>query len=541
MAIITKTFTYEGGVRIAEVPAGTTTLTMHLWAGGGGGGGIDDAGAGGVGSAGHYVTKTDLDMASYAGTKNISVSVGGGGASGSTGSGAEGGANGKSLEEFSGGTGGPSGSAGDSGSGGGGGGATVVTVFDEGAAIDQTVIAVAGGGAGGGGAGRLSTGGAGSNTNNATARSPGTLGENGAGHNHDGGGAGAGGGGTDGGTGGSGDQGDIGAYGGRAGSDTVPSSGSSSNGSGVTPGGTTSGYYTTGAAVGGASATAGGNGRAVLIFNVPSASNYKVAGEWKKLDKIYYKVSGIWKNIKFGYTKVGGAWKAIFANDIEFTLSFAEFGDATGNATSGSAGVKGAPTASNPSTFESGNTGEGDGRTASPKAKRGRQSWGQSADGTEMVWSGTPKKPRQKYSAAPGGTGGKNSRVICTHFYSRGEFDLQDLQNDTEFSRQNLSDEVKIGYWIWAIPLVDWMQKHERSTHWWPRLVINATRMFATARAKELSHKMGTRTQGSVLGKMVRLFGESGCFLVGFLCKPFIGDKYSEFLKEYQKDVNLLR
>ena len=41
MAIITKTFSYEGGVRIAEVPAGTTTLTIHIWAGAGGGGGAE--------------------------------------------------------------------------------------------------------------------------------------------------------------------------------------------------------------------------------------------------------------------------------------------------------------------------------------------------------------------------------------------------------------------------------------------------------------------------------------------------------------------
>ena len=59
MAIVTKTFNYEGGVRIAEVPAGTTTLTMHLWGGAGGGGGRDNGGDGGSGSAGHYVTKTD--------------------------------------------------------------------------------------------------------------------------------------------------------------------------------------------------------------------------------------------------------------------------------------------------------------------------------------------------------------------------------------------------------------------------------------------------------------------------------------------------
>ena len=538
MAIITKTFNYEGGVRSAEVPAGTTTLTIHLWGGAGGGGGQDAGGNGGSGSSGHYVTKTDLDMASYAGVKNISITVGGGGGGGSQGQGAEGGINGKGLTGYSGGTGGPSGSGGISGSGGGGGGATVLTVFSDGAAITETVLAVAGGGSGGGGAGRLSTGGQGSNSNSATARSPGTLGENGASHDADGGSAGAGGGGADGGKGGSGDQGDIGAFGGRAGSDTVPSSGSSDVGSGITPGGKTSGYYETGIAEGGGSQEAGGNGKAVLIFNIPSAANYKVAGEWKKLDQMYYKVSGAWKNIKMAFTKVSGDWKAIFANDIQFGINYALFGNNTGNLTSGTAGVAGEPTVTPDNigdAYDGGSGGDrfGDDRSVPPGCKKNE--WYNAVNGGALVYQNTSTTKQ----CTPGK--GNNPRVICTHFYGRGEFDLQDLQNDTEFSRQSLSDEVKIGYWIWAIPLVDWMKKHEQSTHWWPRLVINATRMFATARAKELSYKMGTRTQGSVLGKMVRLFGESGCFLVGFLCKPFIGDKYSEFLKEYQKDVNLLR
>ena len=96
MAIITKTFTYEGGVRIAEVPAGTTQLTLHLWGGAGGGGG-NEVGSGGAGAAGHYVTKTDLDMTPYAGVKHISISVGGGGAGGSNGTGAAGGSLGNSL------------------------------------------------------------------------------------------------------------------------------------------------------------------------------------------------------------------------------------------------------------------------------------------------------------------------------------------------------------------------------------------------------------------------------------------------------------
>ena len=521
MAIVTKTFNYEGGVRIAEVPAGTTTLTMHLWGGAGGGGGRDNGGDGGSGSAGHYVTKTDLDISSYAGVKSISVSVGGGGAGGSMGQGSEGGTNGKSLTDYSGGKGGPSGSTGVSGSGGGGGGATVVAVFDDGAAPDQTVLAIAGGGAGGGGAGRLSTGGIGSNTNDATARTPGTLGENGAGHNADGGGAGAGGGGKDGGKGGSGDQGDIGAFGGRAGSNTVPASGSEDNGTGITPGGTGSGYYTTGIAVGGGSETSGGNGKAVLIFNIPSAANYKVAGDWKKLDKIYHKVSGTWKNIKFAYTKVGGVWKAIFANDIEFQINFAAFGDATGNTTSGSAGTAGSPTVT-PDTI--GGSGDNDDRTVTPRCRS--TDWHvhevgfDAFPGTTVIGSCSAGK-------------GSNPRVICTYFHHRGMFDLKDLQCDYEWSRTNLSENVKIGYWLWAIPLVKWMEKNENSTSIWARFWIWWTLLCAQERGKEISHKMGVRTKGSVFGKVARFIGESFCYGLGFIAKPWVKGKYKLLLKDY--------
>ena len=522
MALITKTFNYEGGVRIAEVPAGTTTLTMHLWAGAGGGGGRDTAGDGGSGSAGHYVTKTELDMTSYAGAKNISVSVGGGGAGGTMGQGSEGGINGKSLTNYSGGQGGPSGSSGVSGSGGGGGGATVVAVFDDGAAPDQTVLATAGGGAGGGGAGRLSTGGAGSNTNDATARSPGTLGENGAGHNGDGGGAGAGGGGKDGGKGGSGDQGDIGAFGGRAGSNTVPSSGSEDNGSGITPGGSASGYYTTGVAVGGASEKAGGDGKAVLIFNIPSAANYKVAGEWKGLDQIYYKVSGAWKNIKFAYAKVGGAWKAIFANDIVFQINFAAFGNATGNTTSGTAGSGVTPTVTPDSIAGD----PGDSRNVPPVVKN--TDWH-----VHEFDPLTGPFPGSSITGECSAGKGSNARVICTYFHHRGMFDLKDLQCDYEWSRTNLSENVKIGYWLWAVPLVKWMEKNENSTSIWARFWIWWTLLCAKERGKEISHKMGVRTKGSMFGKVARFIGESFCYGLGLIAKPWVKSKYKLLLKDY--------
>jgi len=145
--------------------------------------------------------------------------------------------------------------------------------------------------------------------------------------------------------------------------------------------------------------------------------------------------------------------------------------------------------------------------------------------------------PNKKAGAADGNG---NSRVICTYFYSKNQFSLIDLQLDTEFSRNNLSDEVKIGYWFWAIPLVDWMKKHENSNNWWVKLVKNSTKLFAQERAKEIAYTMGKKNKGSLIGKFVRLFGETGCYILGLIIKPFVFNKYKGFLNEYQKDVNLI-
>lgn len=345
MPTIIKSFNYTGQLQIAELPSGTVTMSMHLWGGAGGCGGPDHAGDGADGAAGHYVTVTDLDVSAYAGVKTICVAVGGGGESGGMGQDTDGGRNGQSLTSYSGGDGGNSGrDSGSSGSGGGGGGATTVTLFETGQAVDNIKLAIAGGGGGGGGTGYSSRGGAGINSNSATGNTPATLGENGAGHSGDGGGGGAGGGGAAGGRGGSGATGDAGGFGGYSGSNLVPAGGSEDNGSGRTPGGTSSAYYSTGIALGGLGGLAGGNGRAVLIFNVPSESKVKAGGDWKSFSDIKYKVSGTWKKITGGFYKVGGVWKNIFTTEILFLGNSFGFGDASGGSTSGTEGSGGVPT-----------------------------------------------------------------------------------------------------------------------------------------------------------------------------------------------------
>tara|TARA_Y100001937_G_scaffold73322_1_gene99694 strand:- start:1428 stop:2957 length:1530 start_codon:yes stop_codon:yes gene_type:complete len=395
MTTITKSFLFTGQFQTAEVPAGTTKLTVHLWGGGGGAGGPDSAGDGAPGAAGHFVTGADIDMTPYAGTKFIGVAVGGGGESGGMGNDTPGGRNGQSLTGYSGGTGGESGEVGVSGSGGGGGGATTVTIFATGEAADNTVLAIAGGGGGGGGTGESSRGGKGENSNTATSRSPGTLGENGAGHTGDGGGGGAGGGGKDGGTGGSGATGDAGGFGGKSGSNTVPSGGSAIDGTGPEPGSQDSAFYEAGVAKGGIRGAAGGGGKAVLIFTIPSATNFKVAGAYKNIDEIYVKVAGIWKEITQGYFKVGGVWKAIFTGDIIFTGNSAAFGNNSGGLTSGTEGSGGVPT---PATIPA-DSGDGDNRFVPVRPKQ--------------FWRPNPHTV-DGFSKADEDTGVSKGKVVCT-------------------------------------------------------------------------------------------------------------------------------
>jgi hypothetical protein len=122
MATVVKTFNYTGTLQQVTVPAGTTSIDVHLWGGAGGGGGSDAGGPGGTGAAGHYVTETGITIASSDIGKTLEIAVGGGGAGGSSGGGAPGGTNGKSITGYSGGKGGNAGPQPYSGSGGDNGG-----------------------------------------------------------------------------------------------------------------------------------------------------------------------------------------------------------------------------------------------------------------------------------------------------------------------------------------------------------------------------------------------------------------------------------
>jgi hypothetical protein len=128
-----------------------------------------------------------------------------------------------------------------------------------------------------------------------------------------------------------------------------------------------------------------------------------------------------------------------------------------------------------------------------------------------------------------------NGRVVCTWLRNNGLFSADDLAIDTEFSVQYLSDNTKIGYWLWAVPLVQYMEKNYRNNT--NSLFVKAIRIIAQARANEIAHRIGARSRGDILGKMVRIVGESACFVLGCIARPFTGEKFNRWLSIYSAKI----
>jgi len=128
-----------------------------------------------------------------------------------------------------------------------------------------------------------------------------------------------------------------------------------------------------------------------------------------------------------------------------------------------------------------------------------------------------------------------NGRVICTWLRNNGLFSAKDLAIDTEFSVQYLSDNTKIGYWLWAVPLVQYMEKNYRNNS--NSLFVKAIRIIAQARANEIAYQTGARTNSDLLGKLVRIVGESACFALGSIARPFTGEKFNRWLSMYSAKI----
>jgi hypothetical protein len=160
---------------------------------------------------------------------------------------------------------------------------------------------------------------------------------------------------------------------------------------------------------------------------------------------------------------------------------------------------------------------------SSPTATSGGPSASSSTGNAPMGANAAPSDGGAPPSGGGGGGGG-GGRVICTHFYSKGEMSRDMWRADLEFTFKNLSPTTVRGYQYWAIPYVKLMRKS--------KLAENIMRPLAMHRAKELSYQMGQSPKGSLFGKLVRLVGEPICFTVGL----FVGEQNWQSLWKPAKD-----
>jgi hypothetical protein len=114
-------------------------------------------------------------------------------------------------------------------------------------------------------------------------------------------------------------------------------------------------------------------------------------------------------------------------------------------------------------------------------------------------------------SHSGGGHSGGSSRVICTHFYRKGMIDSAVWRADLQYTQDHLSETTVRGYHYWAIPYVELMRKSP--------LAEKIMYPIAKYRAIELAYQMNVVEKGSLRGKLVRLFIEPTCFLIGCICK----------------------
>jgi len=111
--------------------------------------------------------------------------------------------------------------------------------------------------------------------------------------------------------------------------------------------------------------------------------------------------------------------------------------------------------------------------------------------------------------SAGDGTGGGDTRVICTELVRQGLMPKQSQLRDLRFTQQNLSRTHIRGYHYWAIPTVRLMKRSKGWARFW--------RFIAQHRANEISYQMGHRDKPDYIGKIMRLFFEPFCFCVGLL------------------------
>jgi hypothetical protein len=85
----------------------------------------------------------------------------------------------------------------------------------------------------------------------------------------------------------------------------------------------------------------------------------------------------------------------------------------------------------------------------------------------------------------------------------------EDLTIDQQFTVDHISMRTRIGYWVWAYPLVDWMNKNK------DHKFVSVIKYLAQARANEIKYQVGKSSKPDYVGKTVRMIGEPICSLIG--------------------------
>jgi len=129
--------------------------------------------------------------------------------------------------------------------------------------------------------------------------------------------------------------------------------------------------------------------------------------------------------------------------------------------------------------------------------------------GTETGWGANAETDLSVEAGGGGGDGGGGGgTVICTELHRQGILDDETYSADSAYGA-TLPEEVLIGYRLWATPIAKAMSKSN--------LLTKVVSWFAIPWAKEMSHRMGSREKGHIMGKIINKIGIPVCKVIGVI------------------------
>ena len=108
-----------------------------------------------------------------------------------------------------------------------------------------------------------------------------------------------------------------------------------------------------------------------------------------------------------------------------------------------------------------------------------------------------------------GAGGSSDNRVICTHFYKKGELSRDLWAADTRWTMLHVSAHTQRGYQLWGVPYVKLMRKY--------KILETIVRPLALHRANEIGYQLGMRDKPDYIGKLGRVILEGISWCAGWL------------------------